>query len=95
MIDTRSRCRIVNHQGLVVTIVRRYVPEENQTVLLTLLDPRELLGHFIPADEIYITHTEEGQMTSEEWSEYCSPEAVAERIDDVLVEVLKQLNQLH
>lgn len=95
MIDTRSRCRIVTHEGTVITLTQLWVPEEGQTVLTTVLDPRMLSMNLVPSDEIHIVHNTDHRISPEEWNDYCSTEKVARRVDGAVAKILEYMDKLH
>lgn len=98
MTQPHDWCRAVQHQGTTILLMRGWNNEYDRPQMTTTFQ----LDHFVAGDTILgettLTHmrtNDDAPFSDSDWEQYCTPETVAGRVDQVVSAVLGSQNALH
>lgn len=91
-------CRTLEQDGTTILLMRGW----NETYERPQMTTTFQLDHFVAGDTILGETTltamkpnDDTPFTDSDWEQYCAPEAVAERVDQLVSAVLGSQNALH
>jgi len=92
-------CRTLEHHGTTVLLMRGWNGEYERPMMTTTFQIDHLIAGDTDFGQTSITHMKTDEdaepFTDREWEEYCAPEAVQERVDQVVSSVLGHQHALH